>query len=499
MISDQFPALIIVFPLITAFFINIVGWWWKRPCFYMSMLALSVSFISAIGILNTVINSGTIHYRLGGWEPPWGIEYVVDHLNAFILVIVSFIGLLVGIYSKRDIEKEMPQKIPQFYTVYTLLVMGLLGMTVTGDAFNLYVLLEITSLASYALIAMGEDGAPLASFNYVIMGTIGACFYLLGVGYLYIVTGSLNMADLSQLLPNLYHSKAVLVAFAFLMVGVAIKMAFFPLHGWLPDAYTHAPSTVSAFVAGTMTKVGAYVMIRVMFTIFKPYFSIEMLPATAILGWVATAAMIYGTVLAIAQKDLKRMLCYIIIAEVGYIVMGVSVGNRMGFTGAVLHIMNDAIMMACLFLVVGAVYYKTGARTIDGYKALFKKMPLTAGSFAIGALSVIGIPPTCGFFSKWYLVLGAINAQQWLFAVALLVSSLLSAVVFFRVLQNIFFAPSESAHEQGSEPHVEVMRDEAPVSMLIPILITVTGILLLGVFSGQIISTIIQYTVPEGF
>lgn len=499
MISDQFPALIIVFPLITAFFINIVGWWWKRPCFYMSMLALSVSFISAVGILNTVISSGTIHYRLGGWEPPWGIEYVVDHLNALMLVIVSFIGLVVGIYSKRDIEKERPEKIPQFYTIYTLLVMGLLGITVTGDAFNLYVLLEITSLAGYALIALGEDGAPLASFNYLIMGTIGACFYLLGVGYLYIVTGSLNMADLSQLLPNLYHSKAVLVAFAFLMVGVAIKMAFFPLHGWLPDAYTHAPSTVSAFVAGTMTKVGAYVMIRVMFTIFKPYFSIEMLPATAILGWVATAAMIYGTVLAIAQKDLKRMLCYIIIAEVGYIVMGVSVGNRMGFTGAVLHIMNDAVMMACLFLVVGAVYYKTGARTIDGYKALFKKMPLSSGSFAIGALSVIGIPPTCGFFSKWYLVLGAIHAQQWLFAAALLMSSLLSAVVFFRVLQNIFFAPSESAHEQGSEPHVGVMRDEAPVSMLIPILITVTGILLLGVFSGQIISTIIQYTVPEGF
>jgi len=465
----------------------------------MSMLALSVSFISAVGILNTVVSAGTIHYRLGGWEPPWGIEYVVDHLNALMLVIVSFVGLVVGIYSKRDIEKEMPEKIPQFYTIYTFLVMGLLGITVTGDAFNLYVLLEIASLAGYALIAMGEDGAPLASFNYVIMGTIGACFYLLGVGYLYIVTGSLNMADLSQLLPNLYHSKAVLVAFAFLMVGVAIKMAFFPLHGWLPDAYTHAPSAVSAFVAATMTKVGAYVMIRVMLTIFKPYFSIEMLPATTILGWIAAAAMIYGTVLAIAQEDLKRMLCYIIIAEVGYIVMGVSIGNRMGFTGAVLHIMNDAFMMACLFLVVGAVYYKTEARTIDEYKALFKKMPLSSGSFAIGALSVIGIPPTCGFFSKWYLVLGAIHARQWVFAAALLMSSLLSAVVFFRVLQNIFFAPPESAHAHESETHVEVKRDEAPVSMLIPIFITVAGILLLGVFSGQIISTIIQYTVPEGF
>src|SRR4030065_2297648 len=324
MIAEQFPALIIVFPLIIAFWINIVGWWVRSPVFYMSMLALSVSCISAIGILNTVITSGTIHYRLGGWEPPWGIEYVVDHLNALILVIVSFVGLVVGIYSIKSIEKEISEaKIPQFYAIYTLLVMALLGMTVTGDAFNLYVLLEIASLAAYALIALGEDGAPLASFNYVIMGTIGACFYLLGVGYLYIVTGSLNMADLSQLLRNLYHSKAVLVAFAFLMVGVAIKMAFFPLHIWLPDAYTHAPSAVSAFVAATMTKVGAYVLIRIMFTIFRPYFSIELVPVTTVLGWTAVAAMIYGCVLAIAQRDLKRMLCYILIAEVGDIVLGI--------------------------------------------------------------------------------------------------------------------------------------------------------------------------------
>jgi len=311
MISEQFPALIIVFPLIMALLINVVGWWKKGLCFYMALLAISASFISSLGILKTVINKGTIHYRLGNWEPPWGIEYVVDHLNAFILVIVSFISLVVTIYSKKSIEKEIPEKIPQFYTVFTLLMMGLLGITITGDAFNLYVLLEIASLASYGLIAMGDDKAPLASFNYLIMGTIGACFYLLGVGYLYIVTGSLNMADLSQLLPELYQSKAVIVAFAFFLVGVSIKMALFPLHVWLPDAYTHAPSTVSAFVASTMTKVGAYVMIRVMFTIFKPYFAIEIIPATTILGWVAVTAMMFGCILAIAQTDFKRMLSYL--------------------------------------------------------------------------------------------------------------------------------------------------------------------------------------------
>jgi multicomponent Na+:H+ antiporter subunit D len=496
---DHLPAVIIVFPLVIALFINVAGWWSKKPCFYMALLAITVSFLASLGILNTVLQSGTISYRLGGWEPPWGIEYVIDYLNAFMLVIISTVTLIVVLYSKKSIEQELPEKIPQFYTLFTLLMMGLLGITITGDAFNLYVLLEIASITSYALIAMGDEKAPLASFNYVIMGTIGACFYLLGVGYLYIMTGSLNMADLAQRLPALYSSSAVMAAFAFFMVGIAIKMAFFPLHGWLPDAYSHAPSTVSAYVASTMTKVGAYVMIRIMFTVFEPSFSIAMHPVTGILGWVAVAAMIYGCILAVAQNDLKRMLCYIIVAEVGYIVMGVSVANRMGFTGAVLHILNDAVMMACLFMVVGAVYYKTGAKTIVDYRGMFRKMPFTSASFAIGALSVIGVPPTCGFFSKWYLVLGAIDARQWFFAAALLLSSLLSAVVFFRILQHMFFVPVESAHKHGNDEAAGLKRDEAPASMLIPIFITVAGILLLGVFSGQIISSVIQFTVPEGF
>ncbi|GAG01002.1 unnamed protein product, partial [marine sediment metagenome] len=264
-----------------------------------------------------------------------------------------------AIYSKKSVEQELPDKIVFFYAVYLLLVTGLLGITATGDMFNLYVFLEIASLAAYALIAIGEDGAPLASFRYLIMGTIGACFYLLGVGYLYIVTGSLNMADLSELLPKLYHSKVVLVAFTFFMVGIALKMALFPLHTWLLDAYTYAPSTVSALIAPTMTKVGAYVMIRIMFTVFKPDFSISLFPITSILGWLAVAAILFGSIMALAQSDLKRMLCFVIVAEIGYIAIGVGIANRMAFIGAILHIVNDVFMMACLFLVVGAIVYKT--------------------------------------------------------------------------------------------------------------------------------------------
>jgi multicomponent Na+:H+ antiporter subunit D len=497
MTSSPFPVLIVVIPLISAFFIPLIGWWRKNLCYPLVIIALFLCTLSSFVTLNTVIHTGTIRYYLGGWEPPWGIEYVVDHLNAFVLVIVSFIAFMVAIYSKRSVEQELPEKIVYFYCIFLLLVTGLLGIVVTGDMFNLYVFLEIASLAAYALIAIGEDGAPLASFNYVIFGTIGACFYLLGVGHLYVTTGSLNMADLSQILPSIYHSKVVLVGFAFLLVGVSIKMALFPLHVWLPDAYTYAPSSVSALLAPLMTKVSAYVMIRIMFTVFKPYFSIELLPVTTVVSWIAAVAIIYGAVLALAQTDLKRMLAYILISEVGYIALGVGLANRDGLTGAILHILNDAFMMLALFLVVGAIMYRSGKKEISQLRYLHRKMPFTMAAFVIAALSVIGIPPTCGFFSKWYLVLGAIHASQWVFVAVLMVSSLLNAILFFRVIENAYLEPD--GEHGGGESKLVIAREEAPLSMLIPISATIAGILLFGILSSKIISTLIKFAVPASF
>jgi len=497
MTSSPFPILIVVFPLISALFIPLIGWWRKNLCYPLVIIALFLCLFSSFITLNTVIHNGTIHYYLGGWNPPWGIEYVVDYLNAFILAIVSFIAFMVAIYSKKSVEQELPEKTVYFYCIFLLQVTGLLGIVVTGDMFNLYVFLEIASLAGYALIAIGEDGAPFASFNYVIFGTIGACFYLLGVGYLYIATGSLNIADLSQILPDLYHSKVVLVAFAFFLVGVSIKMALFPLHVWLPDAYTYAPSSVSALLAPLMTKVSAYVMIRIMFTLFKPYFSIELLPVTTIISWIAAAAIIFGAVLALAQTDLKRMLAYILVSEVGYIALGVGLANRDGLTGAILHILNDAFMMLALFLVVGAIMYRSGKREIPQLRYLHRKMPFTMAVFVIAALSVIGIPPTCGFFSKWYLILGAIDARQWAFVAVLLVSSLLNVILFFRVIENAYLEPAEEHASGGSE--LVIATEEAPFSMLIPILIAGAGIMSFGVLSGKIISTVIQFAIPAGF
>lgn len=486
--SEHAAILIVVLPLMASLLNTIIGLWRRYLCYWVVVGTLCACVLLSVNILETVMNGGAVRYRLGGWEPPWGIEYAIDHLSAFMAIIVSSISLIVAIYSKKSIEQELPaDKVPYFYTIYLLLTVGLLGITVTGDVFNIYVFLEISSLAGYALIAIGDDRAPIASFNYLIMGTIGACFYLLGVGYLYIVTGSLNMSDLARLLPDLYHSKVVQAAFAFFMVGVAIKIALFPLHTWLPNAYTHAPSAVSAFAAATMTKVGAYIMIRIMFTVFQPHFSAEIIPMAAMLGWTAAVAVICGSILALAQTDVKRMLSYMVVSEVGYIVMGVSVGNRDGFSGAVLHILNDAFMMACLFLAVGAIVYKTGTRNIYDLGGLGRKMPLTAAAFSVAAVSMIGVPPTAGFFSKWYLMLGAIGAEKWVFAGALLFSSLLNAVMFFRILEIVYF--------KGPADYF----DEAPLSMLLPILFTAGAILALGVCSGRIISSVIQFTVPAGF
>jgi multicomponent Na+:H+ antiporter subunit D len=493
----QSPVLVVVIPLIFAFLTLLFGWWRKGLCYPITLVSLILSFLASLHTLYTVITSGTIHYYLGKWDPPWGIEYVVDHLNAFVMVIVSFVSLVVAISSKRSVEQELSEKIVYFYCIFLLQVTGFLGIVVTGDMFNLYVFLEIASLAGYALIAIGEDGAPFASFNYLIFGTIGACFYLLGVGYLYIITGSLNMADLSQILPNLYHSKVVLVAFAFFLVGVSLKMALFPLHVWLPDAYTYAPSAVSSLLAPLMTKVGAYVMIRLMFTVFKPFFSIELIPVTAILGWMAAGAILFGAILALAQIDLKRMLAYILLSEVGYITLGVGLANRAGLTGAILHILNDAFMMLALFLVVGAIMYRYGKREIPHLRYLHRKMPFTMAVFVIAALSVIGIPPTCGFFSKWYLILGAIDANKWVFVAVLLVSSLLNVILFFRVIENAYLEPVAEHSSVGSE--LAITREESPLSMLIPILIAGAGIMSLGVLSGKIISTIIQFALPAGF
>ncbi len=483
-ITNNLPVLAVVVPLIAGFLTPIVGWIDRRLPWYWVMLAMFVVLLITLSNLVTVINSGTIHYKLGGWDPPFGIEYVIDLLNGFVCLIIAFIGFMVSIYSVESVKKEVPGKTTPFYSVFLLLITGLMGMTITGDIFNFYVFLEISSLTAYALIAMGDRGdGVVASFNYLIMGTVAASFILLGIGYLYAVTGTLNMADMQNLLPSIYESKVVLAALAFFMAGFSIKVGLFPLHAWLPDAYTHAPSTASALIAGLMTKVGAYAMIRFMFSVFTPAFVIDVNMAE-ILTWAAALAIIVGSVLAIAQSDIKRMLAYSSISQIGYILLGFGLVNVIGITGGLLHIMNHAFMKCALFLVAGAVFYKTDIRNIYQFQGLGKKMPVTTTVFLIAALSMIGVPGTVGFTSKWYLALGSIEADQWIFVAVILVSSLLNIVYFWRIFDNIWF---------GHPHEIEnIKQDEAPLTMLVPMVILAILCIFFGFFSCYPIEQIFE-------
>lgn len=400
--------------------------------------------------------------------PPWGIGYVIDAFNAYVLVIVLFICLLTAIYAKRSIEKEQPRKIVTFYVVFQLLVTGLYGITVTGDIFNLYVFLEIASLAAYALIAVAGGRALKASYNYVIMGSIGACFYLLGVGFLYAVTGSLNIADLSHLLPPLYENKVVQAAFVFFVVGISIKMALFPLHIWQPDAYTYAPSAVTVIIAAAMSKVSIYVFIRVFFSVFTTNFIQIYVPIDTTLSWIAAIAIIVGSVIAIMQTNLKRMLAYSSVSQVGYIVLGVGLyATHWGLPAALIHILNHAITKGCLFMVAGAIIYRTGLWNIRDFEGLGKKMPYTCAAFTIAALSMIGVPPTVGFITKLCLLDASLEAVEYAFVAVILASTLLNLVYFWRVIERMYFVRKEE-EEEGEN---EMKRDEAPVSMVVPALI----------------------------
>lgn len=489
---EQLPAVIIIVPLMVALLAPLVSYLSAKVLKLTVIGALLVSFLSALSVLFRVLSEGAVHYKFGGWAPPWGIEYVLDPLSTGIAALISFISLVVMVYSGPFYKGETWLRNGIIHSLYCLLTTGLMGMVLTGDVFNLYVFLEISSLSAYALIASGGYKATVAAFRYLLAGTVGASFYLLGIGYLYAVTGTLNMANLAQELQPLMGSPVILTAVVMLMVGMGIKMALFPMHGWLPDSYTYAPPPVTAFISGVMTKVSAYVLFRFFFYIIGAANG-PVPVALNIIGWLAAIGIIFGSVMAIAQTDFRRMLAYSSVAQIGYIALGFAVGNTFGLIGAILHFLNHAVMKSCLFLVAGGVKWKTGVHTIEKYAELSRQMPLTMGAFLIAALSMVGLPPTAGFFSKWYLVLGALEAHMWPYIIVIIVSSLLNAVYFFRVIEYVYM--KKAAPGEVTEP---AKARELPVTMLVPIVILGVGILVIGIFNEPIVTQILQYALPGG-
>ncbi len=458
MITTHLPALQIVVPLVSAPLCVLLGK--ARLAYALALIVCWAVFGISVLLLGQVLDNGVISYRLGGWAPPWGIEYRVDPVNAYVLLIVAAIGALVITYAKPSVAKEIGSgRETLFYTSYLLCLTGLLGVTITGDAFNIFVFLEISSLSSYVLISLGQDRRALtASFRYLIFGTIGATFFLIGVGLLYQATGTLNIADMANRVALLAENRTVQAAFAFMAVGLAVKAALFPLHAWLPNAYAYAPSVVTAFLAATATKVSIYVLIRTYFTIFGPEFSFEVMTLGPVLMVLAILAMLVGSTIAIFQDDLKRLLAYSSVAQIGYMVLGLGFATVLGVTGGMLHLFNHALMKGGLFLALGCVFYRTGSVSIEAMKGLGHRMPWTMAAIVIGGLSLIGVPLTVGFVSKWYLLLAAIDSGMWWITIFILVSSLLAIVYVWRLVEAAYLSPSPEGAPSG----------EAPLVMLIP-------------------------------
>lgn len=456
--GSHISLLLVLAPLIAAPIVAMLprGRW---PWVVAFMVAACCAVLAGMQLW-TVVHAGVISYELGGWAPPWGIEYRIDAVNAFMALIVASIAAIALPYALLSAAQEIPgERIPLFYSAMLLCLAGLLGITQTGDIFNVFVFLEIASLSSYALISLGRKRQALtAAYQYLIMGTIGATFYLIGVGLIYSQTGSLNMRDVAAILPDLLHLKTVETGFAFIMIGIALKLALFPLHLWLPNAYTYAPSVVTVFLAATATKVAVYLMLRMLFTVFPATFTVGT-PADELLVVAGITGIISASIYAIYQADIKRMLAYSSVAQIGYMALGIGLASAAGITAALIHLFNHALMKGALFMAIGAIIYRIDTCRMEHIHGLGRAMPWTFGAIVVGGLSLVGVPGTAGFISKWYLVTAALEQQAWISVTVILFGSLLAVVYIGKLIEALYFRP---VMDTGK------VITEAPMLLLLP-------------------------------
>ena len=458
-------AFIIVLPLLLGAITAVLpsrslAWW---TAFIVTVIVTITSF----GLVLNMISEGTTVYTMGGWDPPHGISLVVDALNAPVLLLISAMAVLTIVYGMPATVAEVePKKRAPFYAAFLICFAGLLGMVVTGDAFNVFVFLEVSSISTYALVAMGaarDRRALSASYNYLILGSIGATFFVIGLGFLYMETGTLNMADMGRILADLDGgSRVASIAFGFIVVGLGLKLAMFPLHTWLPGAYAYAPSMVTIFLASTATKAALYLLLRFSFTIFDPNFDYVGAVLRYLLVGVGVIGMIFASLQAIFQTDVRRTLAFSSVAQVGYMLLGIGLATAAGLAAGYLHLLNHAIIKGGLFIALGAFWYRFGITRIKDFEGLSKTMPLTMGAFTVSALSLIGVPFTAGFVSKVNLATAAADKGWWWAVAVIVITSVLAIIYMGRILLSAYFGDAPQIDGQAAK------RNEAPMMMLVP-------------------------------
>jgi len=461
-LDAHLPILQIIVPMLSAPVVTLL----RAPSLPWAATTVASVFAFAVAVALTLAVGDTspLVYDLGGWPAPYGIVLHIDHFSALLLLVVSGASMVALLFGKPVLDQEVGQaRAPTFYAAWLLVLAGLSGIVATGDAFNLFVFLEISSLATYILIAAGPDRrALMATYRYLILGTIGATFYLVGVGLIYMMTGTLNLADMAERVGEVAELRPVLVAAGFVTLGLALKAAVFPLHVWMPNAYTFAPHVASVFLAACATKAAIYALVRFDLTVFLPNLQAYDLQLSAFLMPLAVLAFLVGSAVAIFERNLKRMLGYSSVAQLGYILLGVSLLSVLGLTGAVVHMFNHALMKGALFMAIACVAFRTGSVQLPDIAGCARAMPLTMAAFVVAGLSMVGVPLTAGFVSKWYLVLACLErgALGYLLAALVLVASLMALVYVWKVVEAAYFRP-----RPDGAPELR----EAPLVMLVPL------------------------------
>jgi len=439
MIGSRLP-LFVAIPLVTAFVLPLFGRKGKAAATLLANLATIALLVLAIG---TIGQSAV--YEIGNWSIPLGINFVLDGLSSLLLLVISVVSAAAMLFSVRYMEQYTAKA--KYLCLFMLMVAGMNGVVLSGDIFNLFVFLEIASLASYALVGFGCEHEELeAAFKYMVLGSIGSIFVLFGVTLVYGNTGTLNMAYISKAIAESGLNAGLGFALALFIVGFGLKAALVPFHAWLPDAHPSAPAPISAMLSGVLIKsLGAYALVRVVFNIFG---------ITVSIGWLLLVlgllSMVAGAFLALGQWDIKRLMAYSSISQLGYVVLGIGLGGTLiakgdnpawaslAILGGLFHLVNHAVYKSLLFLTSGSVQMATGTRQLKEMGGLAGKMPVTRATCTVASASIAGIPPFSGFWSKLILVVAAIGAGFYWVAAVIVFVSLCTLIMYLKVQRYAF-------------------------------------------------------------